>query len=178
MKTLSHNSISKHCLSWLYNRATQKGIRGDTEVQLAPQYVADAFALCHFQIRFYEKYCPELMEKAKIGQIINADELACVFEAKVSRPDFLKTFKSSNRYVPIGNLHWCVARKGIAKPEEVFPFWGFIEVRGSRFYELKKPSYMNVSIENINKFAHSLLWTGYRHYDNLACPDCGKEIRE
>lgn len=167
---LSHDSISRHCLAWIYNRATQRGIRGNTEVWLDEKYVADAFALCRLQSKFNEDYV-----------ISMNPEIACVFEVKVSRPDFLKTFKQNNthnnRLAPIGNLHWCVAQKGVAKPEEVPSFWGFIEVRGSRFYELKKTIYTSMRDGELERLAHGLLWTGNRLRCDLACPDCGGKIK-
>lgn len=171
-KVVSHNKISKHCLSWICNRATQRGIRGNTEVWLDEKYVTDAFALCRLQSKFNRDYINEWNGIS--------EELACVFEVKVSRPDFLKTFRfqdmSNNRAIPIGNLHWCVVRKGSAEPKDVPNFWGFIEVRGSRFYELKKPTYTPMREGELERLAHNLLWTGHRLRCDLACPDCGGKI--
>ena len=169
---MTHRQISQQCLSWLYNRVSNSRIRGNTEVILDTKYGVDAFALCYLRPESYKEYCID---------DFSGDEIACVFEVKVTRNDFLKTFNKtipSNRINTIGNLNWCVVKKGIANPDEVYDSWGFIEVDHGVFNEIKKPLLSNVyQFFNVvpELYAHSLLWSGQRKWDKLICPDCGKK---
>lgn len=186
-----HNQLAVLSLNWLANKTTLKGLRGTTEVCLDQKYVADAVALCSLQNRFYQRYCEHSRLKPIVGHGVYdkgkvvykwegdvGNYFACIFEVKISRADFLKTFgngeKHANRHEPVGSLHWCVTPKGVIRPEELPDFWGLLEPYGSGLTEKKKPI-INVLDESVLfLFAHQLIWPlqAYRKY--IICKECGR----
>jgi len=141
-----HDKLAGRSLVWLHNRATPKGIAGATEVWLTDSYVADAVALCSLQYRFYEKYGTDRL-----------NYFACVFEVKVSRQDFNKTFSSeTNRLTPVGSLHWVVTPKGLVT--DVPTFWGLLEVRGAGLSEVIRPKLNYLTQRQLDRIAHCLIW--------------------
>jgi hypothetical protein len=172
LKPISHRQLAYAIPTWLSNRTTSRGIKGDVEVAIDDGYVADYFGLCSFQNRYYSDYCkfwdvPVVKESVGMGDTFKHYDLvnyfACVFEVKVSRYDFLKTFNNSarhaNRHVPIGHLHWCVILKDIIKPDDLPSFWGLLEWTGQGLREKKKPVLCDVSNSTLDSLAHKLLWT-------------------
>jgi hypothetical protein len=153
---LQHDRLSGRALEWLRAyRATNTGIRGATEVQLAPGYVADAAALASFQWRFNHALGCDGPNDWPMH--------LCVFEVKTSRSDFLATFGPSerheNRKTPVACLHWCVAYEGICEPEELPDFWGLLRVgpRGG-LKEVKAPKYKPQGTTVLNQAAMDILW--------------------
>lgn len=58
-------------------------------------------------------------------------------EVKVSRSDWLRELKNpakSLRNMPMCDMWWLVAPKGVAKEEELPPRWGFLEHNGYSFW--------------------------------------------
>jgi hypothetical protein len=174
------NEITKRnlcaALTWLNYKITSKGMRGTTEVSLCDGYVADAVALCGFQGEYFEKYTLHKKEKFEFNYF------ACIFEAKVSRADFLSTFNKSpkhqNRQQPIGSLHWCVTPKGLIRPEELPDFWGLLEEYGCGLTEKRRPIFNILSEQQFDKIAHNLLWAIQAKRNYINCAKCGAFIRE
>lgn len=175
MPSKEHIDLAIRSLAWLRNRTTRSGIRGTTEVRLAKGYLADVAALCSLQQRFFQRYCdysglkpltghhefkedePVFVQTGDIGNY-----LACVFEAKTSREDFLKTFNHgpnhANRHEPIGSMHWCVTPRGLIEPEELPVFWGLLEKSGNGLSEKKPPKLNKLTDAQFDSFAHKLIW--------------------
>ena len=88
----------------------------------------------------------------------------CVFEVKVSRPDFLNTFgerktpHSEARLEPVGTAHWVVAEKGICKPEELPDFWGLLTPYGVGLSERKMPKLNILKDSELHAMAFDMLW--------------------
>jgi hypothetical protein len=195
-KLNTHNELSLMALTWLSNKVTAKGFRGTTEVRLSQGYVADAVALCSLQFQYNKMYLthsgfkPAIMrriynhETGKIDTIVRGDPIdnyyACIFEAKASRSDFLSTFNQSekhlNRHEPIGSLHWCVANKGVAKPEEFPDFWGLLEPYGAGLTEKKRPLLQILKTEELDKIAHALIWPIESNRRYFVCECCGSYV--
>ncbi|MCB7130041.1 MAG: hypothetical protein J3T61_10945 [Candidatus Brocadiales bacterium] len=85
-----------------------------------------------------------------------------IFEAKATRSDFKSTFgngdKHRNRLSPVAHLHFIVVNKGVCLPEEIPGFWGLFERSGSGVVLIKYPKCMYRTPEEIDRFAHALLW--------------------
>lgn len=187
--TEKHNDLSLMALTWLSNKVTGKGMRATTEVCLAEGYVADVVALCSLQYRFWKLYThnntiPTISDyfqhraNCKAREYESVNYIACIFEAKASRNDFLSTFnektKHLNRHVPIGNLHWCVVNKGIVKAGELPDFWGLLEPSGSGLTERKKPLMQTKTMGELDKIAHALLWPIQSNRKYFICEICGR----
>ncbi len=91
----------------------------------------------------------------------------CIFEVKVSRGDFLHTFKwgcgnetphAKARKQPVGTAHWVVADKGICKPDELPDFWGLLTPYGTGLTELKMPKLNVLPDSKIHAMAFDMLW--------------------
>src|SRR3990167_3268438 len=82
-----HQDLANRSLGWLSRRASMRGVRGTTEVTL-PHLAGvqvDALALCGLQRRFHPQYA--------LGTDYKYEALVCVFEVKVSRDDFHRSFR-------------------------------------------------------------------------------------
>lgn len=178
MQSIDHDGLARATWTWLSNRTTGRGIRGDREVAVADGYIADFFALCSFQNSWIVRYCkhwnvplitrPRFPDKPELGNFTIQrydilDYFACLFEAKATRSDFLSTFgKNSknhrNRHEPIANLHWCVTPKNLIKPDELPDFWGLLEWTGRGLREVKVPALCQQSDATIDNLAHKLIW--------------------
>jgi len=180
-------------LTWLANKATARGIRGTTELALDRGYVADAVALCSLQDRFVRAYCEHSNLKQLVGNAHRNKEsgkieytfagdvgnyLACIFEAKVTRSDFLATFgnggRHKNRLTPVGALHWCVTPRGLVGPDEVPGFWGLLVPYGGGLSELKKPTIQILNEPDMDRIAHKLLWPLQACRGYIECKGCGR----
>lgn len=157
-----HNQLARMGLRFLRAKTTGQGMRGGFDVPLATGYIADAAVLCSLQIRYADRY----IGKQNFERISDYEtvipEVLCVFEAKATRADFLSTFgdgpKHENRKTPIGNLHWCVAGRGVARAEEMPGFWGLLEVRGLGLRCLRAPVYQPMEEAAQNAAAYQILW--------------------
>lgn len=119
-------------------------------------------ALCAFQQRFAEKYHPEAIQRERF--VVTVPELVVIIEAKATRGDFLATFgdgqRHANRKTPVGNMHWCVCARGIAKPEELPDFWGLLAPRGNGLTELRQPTFTGFVGQEamLQGMAYHILW--------------------
>lgn len=164
-------------------------------------YIADFVALAGMNNAEHKKYTEQSGLKRKTmspvwqGQglpyeyVISGDIdrfYVCVFEVKVSRSDFLKTFGGKKtahakaRMKPVGTAHWVVADKNICKPEELPDFWGLLEPYGAGLTEKKGPKLNVLPDESIHSIAFDMLWMSmnYRvsYYDQMIL--MAKAVRE
>lgn len=162
-----HAELATRSLRWLASRSTGRGIVGATEIEVMQGYIADAVALAGFQLRFLERYT--INSEAIRPRI---QEFACVFEVKVSVPDFNSTFgttdKHANRHKPVGSLHWCVTPKNMVAPSLLPEFWGLLEASGQGLREVRMPRACVVSRPTIHKIAYQILWYGRRRHANYS----------
>lgn len=156
-----HNWLAERSLRWLRQRVTARGLRGGFEVPIADTYIADAVALCCFKDRFARKYIGRDNFREVAGVYI-IPELACVFEAKATRSDFLATFvgtaRHANRRCPVGSLHWAVCGRNVCEAEELPDIWGLLQVRGAGLTEQRQPRYCPQSPATLNRTAYQILW--------------------
>lgn len=113
--------------------------------------------------QYSSKYYAEYMKsRAVFGDIDRY--YVCVFEVKISRPDFLNTFggrktpHAEARMKPVGTAHWVVAEKGICKPAELPDFWGLLTPYGTGLTELKRPKLHILPDEKLHAIAFDMLW--------------------
>ena len=155
-----HQELTQRALVWVRKMATLRGCRRGFEIPVAQGYVADAIALCSFQNRFS---CEYLLEEERRTRFMEPEHI-CIFEAKQSRADFLKTFGPGpnhvNRHEPIGTLHWCIAPRGLIKPDEVPGFWGLLEPAGRGLREIKRPVFCHQEDARLFEVAYMVLWYG------------------
>jgi len=122
------------------------------------------------QRQFLKQYCeysgPQLiLTETRHGAYPFINYVACLFEVKVSRHDFLSTFgseygKQGNRHVPIAHLHWCVVPRGVVKAQELPAFWGLLESWGDGLRERRAPELQALPDDQWIIFMHRLLWYG------------------
>jgi len=159
MPSEKHIVLSRMALVWLENKATQRGIRGCEEVILGNGYVCDSAAICGLQMAW---------EKQFVGvDRLNdaADDYSFVFETKVSRSDFLKTFAKNghigDRLIQKANFHFVVAAKKIVSADEVPDFWGLLEESRGGLKLVKLPKYLIRTKEQLHEFGYILLRSGH-----------------
>ncbi|MFA5376550.1 MAG: hypothetical protein WC455_12460 [Dehalococcoidia bacterium] len=155
-------------LVWLGAKVTGRGMRGATEVILGNGYVADAVAICSLQMRFYHEFLQlkpiictaghiTAEQQAELSSRVE-DDFIFVFESKVSRSDFLATFKTNGtRHEPIGNIHFLVSPKDLCV-DELPDWWGWLIPAGNGLTIKKMPRYIRQSNSTRDSIAHSLLW--------------------
>lgn len=169
-----HIELQNKALTWIGNMATGKGIRGATEIVVANSYVADAVVMCTLQSRFDTNY----KEASNRGDLGYLSEQVCIFEVKVSRSDFLATFKrDTNRFYPVGTLHWCVALPGLIDFKELPDFWGLLMPSGRGLTELRAPIFCPISLPTLHEHAYQLLWVPYRWSFAEALQEKDREIQ-
>lgn len=172
--TKLHAELADRALVWLSNKVTGRGMRSVLEFMVTDGYVADAFALCSLQWRFYDRY----------SKLSEYNYFSYIFEAKATRSDFISTFNESekhkNRKEPYSNFHYCVTPRNLIKTEELPPFWGLLEIRGLGLTETKPPHYNDVKSEQYLRWAETMLWTGKspRTSQIFKCPYCENKIKE
>jgi len=171
-------------ITWIGNRASGRGEKGNSEICIGKGYVADYVCQCTLQNSHYQRYCKVNnlktlaynQDKDEWEGVI--DDFICVFEAKASRSDFLSTFGNSkkhrNRHEPIASLHWLVVNKGIYTPDEVPDFWGILEARGNGLSEKRVPKLFSISDDQKHYFAHQILWAIDKRRGYHACCQCGR----
>jgi hypothetical protein len=167
MPSEAHLDLQHRAVKWLGNKATKRGVRAGFEIQVAQGYVADVVALLSFQYRHAVAY--GLIERRQrtydeVDMAVRGVEPACVFEAKAGRADFLSTFGPSattyNRFYPKADLHWVVAAKGVAEPEDLPGFWGLLVASGCGLREVKPPVFQRATEDSRLRLARELLWRG------------------
>lgn len=183
-KTIEHDALSSKALRWIASRATRRGIRGSTEVQLAPSYLADAACIGSCQDRFLRAYCagsdltPLCRTPRSDGQWDTMGDIdhtwLMVFEAKRTRTDFLATFSDTNspRHTPIGSLHWLVTSRKLIRPDELWDWWGLLETYGSGLTEVRMPRLFPVAESRLHAVANELVWHHrYGERGRMMCED-------
>ena len=205
--SILHEELTNRALKWFSNRSTMRGCKGATEMNVANGYVADALLLMSFQWRYYLSICRNSNIKKKLiskevafnttgvnvwweeGHYFSypvPNDFAIIVETKVSRADFLSTFKDkkgkhSNRHKPVASLHYIVTPRNMVKIEEVPKFWGLLEAYGVGLSLKKEPVVKSLKGHKYFEFANKLLhkregWNLPRHLDIDYCPDCHKLI--
>lgn len=154
-KSEKHIELQRMCLIWLEGLATQRGIRGCEEVIIDSGYVADAAAISGLQYG----------NKKKFQADQSIEDFTFVFETKVSRSDYLCTFKKAdgNRHTAKANFHFVVAAKGVVSPDEVPEMWGLLVESGRGLGLRKPPKYIHHSPERLHEFAYKLLRSGHNN---------------
>ena len=167
MPSARHLDMQHRAVTWTVAKATGRGIRAGLEIALEAGYVADAVVLMSWQYRFAEEYglitrmrrqTPR--EQSILPMEINP-EVACVFECKVSRSDFMATFgQESNRARAAGNLHWVVGPAKAISESHLPEFWGVLTPKGRGLSELRPPTLCPTTHAVIHQIAYQLLWYG------------------
>lgn len=160
MASGKHIELSRKALVWLDARATARGIRGCEEVILKSGYVCDAAAIGGLQLGW---------EKSMVGterlSDDPSDDYSFIFETKVSRQDFLKTFVNNkhlgSRLESISNFHFIVAPKKMIAVDEVPEFWGLLEEFGPGLRVAKAAKYLKTGKEQLHEFAYIILRSGH-----------------
>ena len=180
-QSAEHWELVKRCIAWFDSRSTRRDVYAATEVAVADGYVVDAASLGGLQHRYLQSYLFDAGLKEKyarstpdgagfevLGDVWN--ELTCVFEAKVTRSDFLSTFgasdKHANRKRPIASLHYCVTSTGLVEPSELPEFWGLLEVCGRGLRVARVAKFQQVSESSVWNFGYCLLRAGKRRTDH------------
>ena len=157
MATDLHKELAIRGLSWLNSKISGKGKRWATEFCITNGYVADSccFALQQgrFLVRMFNK--PEAWPHS----------LLYIFEAKVSKTDFNKTFKNpnSNRLRLIGNIHYIVTPRDLVTVNDIPLGWGWLIKSGNGLREIMRPHYNEISEDFRNKVAYNMLWDAYNY---------------
>lgn len=156
-KSDKHIQLQRRSLIWLENKCTQRGIRGCEEVILKPGYVCDAAAICGLQFGWQKLWVGDGIQNHQ------SDDYSFVFETKVSRADYLSTFRSeeSNRLEQLANFHFIVAAKGVVNETEVPEMWGLLVESGQGLKICKQAPYVNHDIRRLHEFAYILLRSGH-----------------
>lgn len=162
-KSELHIELSRRALVWLATRATNSGIRGAEEIAIKEGYIADAVALSRLKL-FYEE---KLINGTPV--IIPTPDYAFVFESKVSRSDFLATFKhdkhAGSRLSPAAHFHFIVTPPKLLSITEIPSFWGLLEQYGSGITLKKLPTFHNLPNNELYEIAYTLLrstrWSKY-----------------
>ena len=169
-----HIELQNMVVSWIGNRSFK--MCGLPECNVVG-YIADFVAIAGMHSEEHTKYTKYSGLTKKYMTSRKTDEglirkvfgdidrwYVCVFEIKVSRPDFLNTFgerktpHSKARMKPVGTAHWVVAEKGICKPEELPDLWGLLTPYGTGLAELKKPKLHILPEEKLHAMAFDMLW--------------------
>lgn len=153
-----HRDLSEHALIWLESKATGRGIRGCVEMIISNGYIVDAGAVCGLTMANEKLF---LGESNRDALKKDADDYSFVFESKVSRADFMNTFKNGNhggdRMAPVANFHFIVTPFGLVSENEVPEFWGLLEQRGCGLSIKKFPVFIETEIELLYKFSYLLM---------------------
>ncbi len=182
-----HTELRNMLVHWIGNRSFK--MCGLPECNVVG-YIADFVAIVgmwnteHIKYTFHSKLTKKYMSSRNIDgewvrQVFGDIDrwYVCVFEVKISRPDFLNTFGGKNtahskaRMEPVGTAHWVVAEKGICKPEELPDFWGLLTPYGTGLMEKKRPKLHILSDETLHAIAFDMLWLQMNlrssYYDQL-----------
>ena len=147
-----HLALSKKAIIWGRQMATGRGYRANLEQPVGGGVVVDALILSCLQSRYRERY----------DTAADALDFALVFESKVSRSDFFRTFKNeeSGRLNYIGSLHWVITPKALVDPSEVPEWWGLLQPskNGRGLREVKRPPHIHIGIDAIHRLSYFMLW--------------------
>lgn len=176
-----HDQLAGMALRWFANKCTARGARGGYELKVRPGYVVDAAAIgslisgnlkpyeYHWRRTVYTGHAT-LDYDTETGKLIKGYEVTSgdfynyflvVFEAKVSRADFLGTFDrkhKSNRWTPAAHLHFVVTPRGLLSEDDDLGVWGLLEKCGGGLTEIRQPMLCDHPDDYIDRLAHSILW--------------------
>ncbi len=169
-RSVIHDWLAGQALSHFRSKWTGRGGRGGLEFRVPGDegYIADAAAIGSLQGQHYQTYLNAwgFAYRRLNFESVETDGpdnyFTMIFEAKASRSDFKSTFGNSdkhrNRLAPVAHLHFIVANKGVCLPQEVPDFWGLFVRSGRGISLIKYPKYVDRTPEEIDQFAHALLW--------------------
>ena len=150
-------------------------------MKMAPRYVVDAAALgslttgklapylYHWKRQPYKghatlEYDTETEKLIKGYEVTGGDfynYFLVVFEAKVSRADFLGTFDrghQGNRWTPTAHLHFVITPRGLLTKDDDLGVWGLLEQYGAGLQQVRMPTLCDHPDDYIDRMAHNLLW--------------------
>lgn len=158
MASKLHKELSIRALAWMNSRVTGSGKRWATELMICPKigWVADVVIFAYPQIRYYEQVEP------KPAELI--DKFLYIFETKVSRQDFNKSFSGKydiHKLQLIGNFHYVVTPKNLIKINELPKGWGWLMQSGNGLREMVKPEYNPINEDFKYKVGWNMLWSAY-----------------
>lgn len=166
-----HKELSIRAISWMNSRMTASGIRWATEFQIESGWVADCVALAFPQIRYFDKIkkIANHEEALKIWhKDIYPDAFLYVFETKVSRQDFNKSFANNgykNRL--IGNLHYVITTKDLISKDELPEGWGWLIKSGNGLREIITPKLNEIDDAFRFKIGYRMLWIAYGYRSSI-----------
>lgn len=185
-----HTELTRRVRPWIRRRVTGAGLDYATEVYLAESYVADAVVIASLQYRFLlETSSPSkhpwrsTCDPLHSSHSILPERLVIVFETKVSRSDFLATFRprrskpcsSTNRSNSVGNLHYLVTTDDIKCDDCLPPFWGVLCKSGGGLKQVKSAQFQDISQERLYHAAFRVLLASAR---NPRCFICLQSIAD
>jgi len=203
-KSDRHTELQNMIVRWIAHRSFK--ICGLPEANVVG-YIADFVAIAGMYSEYHERYArysgletmsmsPRLKDDHKEREgndrwaYVTRGDIdrwyVCVFEVKVSRPDFLNTFgvresaHAKARLEPVGTAHWVVAEKGVCEPEELPDFWGLLMPYGAGLTELKKPKLHILPEKKLHAIAFNMLWLEKNcrqsYYEQIA--EMSKTVRD
>ncbi len=165
-----HTELQNMVQTWINNRSFKMcGLPECGSVG----YIADFVAIAGMQDVYHTRYANhaglkmKTMSRTVDGFKVTGDIdrwYVCVFEVKVSRADFLSTFRCSStkharaRRKPVGTAHWVVADKGICVPDELPDFWGLLIPYGAGLTEKKMPKIDILDDSDIHAISFDMMW--------------------
>jgi len=165
MASKLHKELSIRAISWMNSRMTASGIRWATEFQLEKGWIADCVALGFPQIRFFDRIkkinnYTEMMNVWKKNGY--PDAFFYVFESKISKQDYLKSFgKTGNKRRLIGHLNYVITPKDLIIENELPEGWGWLIKSGNGLREIVIPKLNNITDEFRYMIGYRMLWTAY-----------------
>ena len=150
-----HVELTKRTRRWMRRRATGAGVAWASEVYLGQGYVADAVLVGSLQHRFWLEVTKSNIEEFRAlgsrDRVIAPEKLVIVFEAKVSRSDFLATFsrENGNRLAPAGNLHYLVASDNLTNFDCLPGWWGILQQSGNGLRQIRPSIYRDVAEQQL-----------------------------
>jgi len=150
MASKLHDELTYKTLYWLNNRAWD--LRWCSELTISNSCVVDASAI----------YYPKRDHRIKLGLPEPvSDKISCVFESKISKPDFNNTFGVSSvrpRCVPLAHIHWIVTPKDIITHSDVPDPWGWLVQRGRGLKIERLPRICDIDELQMLRLANAILW--------------------
>lgn len=152
--------LGHKALKWIENKATGKGPRSCVECTLGEGYVADGASITALQNGYQKDF-----------GVTDYEDYSFIFESKVSRSDFMHTFKhrqhAGDRLIPRANFHFIVTTKGIVTLDEIPEFWGWLVESGHGLRMEKMATLCPQSKEHLYEFAYRILrhTTAWKNYN-------------
>jgi len=167
MATKLHKELSVRAISWMNSRMTGSGIRWATELQLESGWIADCVAFGFPQIRHFDRI-KKINNHSEALDVWHKkefpDHFLYVFETKVSKSDFNKSFSGNHethKLEPIGNLNYVITPKGLISENELPEGWGWLMQSGNGLREMIVPKLYEITNEFRFKIGYRMLWSAY-----------------